>query len=222
MSDVSGGAGNRVVIEGFQGFDLETTNIEAPIHAAKRAFDILVSALLLPVLAGFAILLFAVNPIANRGPLFFVQKRMGRDCIAFPAIKFRSMRAARGTSRSPESPLEMARITPLGRILRKTRIDELPQIVNVLRGDMSLIGPRPDCYEHAEHFLTTVPGYRARHAVRPGISGLAQTEIGYVAGSHATRRKVSADLYYIRNVSWRLEAWLIWRTLSVIAGRKGA
>jgi len=180
------------------------------------------SLLLLPLLGFFALVLICVNPFLNPGRLFFVQNRMGRNCEAFPAFKFRSMREAEAIERSADCPLEVDRITPLGNFMRKTRIDELPQILNVLRGEMSLIGPRPDYFDHAVHYLIEIPGYRERHIVRPGISGLAQTEVGYVEGVEATRNKVNADLYYISNAGFRLEAWIVWRTFAVILGRRGA
>ena len=125
-------------------------------------------------------------------------------------------------TRGADDPLEVNRITPLGGFLRRTRLDEIPQIINVLRGEMSLIGPRPDCYEHAETYLATIPGYRERHAALPGISGLAQTELGYVQGIEATRIKVVADLDYINRQSIRLDMWIFWRTLQIVAGRAGA
>jgi lipopolysaccharide/colanic/teichoic acid biosynthesis glycosyltransferase len=191
-------------------------------RAAKRLFDIICSVLLLPILALSAIAVFILNPFYNAGPLFFVQTRMGRDCKPFQALKFRSMRVAPVIERGADSPLETDRITRLGGFLRKSRIDELPQILNVLRGDMSLIGPRPDYFDHAVEYLERIPGYRERHAVRPGISGLAQTELGYIEGMDATRRKVAADLYYITHASYGMEAWVFWRTLSVVATRGGA
>lgn len=202
----------------------ETTldNSSRAFNVAKRLFDIVMSLMLLPVLFLCAIGLLALNPFFNRGSLFFVQKRMGRDCKPFTAIKFRSMRAVPEVKRGADAPLETDRITTLGGFIRKTRIDELPQILNVLRGDMSLIGPRPDYYDHAIEFLTEIRGYRERHVVRPGISGLAQTEVGYAEGIEATRLKVRADLYYINNASLRLEFWIVWRTLRVIAKRGGA
>ena len=189
---------------------------------AKRVFDIVVSVALLPVVAGVAILLIMLNPFRNAGPLFFVQERMGRDCKPFRAIKFRTMKPADAIARTANCPVEMDRITPLGQFLRRTRVDELPQVLNVLMGHMSLIGPRPDYYDHACHFLQEVPGYKERHVVRPGISGLAQTEVGYAQGIEATQRKVHADLHYITHSGFRLEAWIIWRTLAVIFQRKGA
>ena len=189
---------------------------------AKRIFDIGMSLILLPVVIFVALVLKVVNPFANSGPVFFVQDRMGKSCEPFRALKFRTMRPVQVIDRSANCPVETDRITPVGAFLRKTRLDELPQILNVLAGDMSLIGPRPDYYEHARHFLTNVPGYRERHAVRPGISGLAQTEVGYVHGTEATRRKVHADLHYISHSGFRLEAWVFFRTLAVIFKRSGA
>lgn len=190
-------------------------------RVAKRFFDVFVSILLLPVLVLSALLLLVVNPWLNPGPLIFKQERMGRYCNPFVAYKFRSMLCADVIERGASDPLEHHRITKFGQFLRKSRLDELPQVFNVLKGEMSLIGPRPDYLPHAEAFLLEVPGYRARHAVRPGISGLAQTEIGYAQGPVETRRKVLADLYYIRNANFLLETWIVWRTLCIVFGRKG-
>ncbi|WP_425073963.1 sugar transferase [Sagittula sp. S175] len=198
------------------------TGPSVTFRVAKRTFDIVMSILLLPVLVCVGIALLALNPSYNKGRLFYTQRRMGRGCQPFTAIKFRSMTDVPQVQRSADCPLETDRITRLGAFIRKSRIDELPQIINVLKGDMSLIGPRPDYYDHAVQFLDKVAGYRERHTVRPGISGLAQTELGYIEGVEATRRKVRADLYYIANASLRLEAWIFVRTLSVVARRAGA
>lgn len=189
---------------------------------AKRAFDMVGSILLLPILLLVTVAIVILNPFYNKGSLFFVQSRMGRGCVPFKAVKFRSMRAVSEVQRGADAPLETDRITKLGGFMRKSRIDELPQVINVLRGEMSLIGPRPDYYDHAVEYLEKIPGYRERHVVRPGISGLAQTELGYVEGMDATRRKVKADLYYITHMSLALEAWIFWRTLRVVAKRGGA
>lgn len=207
--------------------DLAEKTFELPehntaFHASKRLFDIGFSLALLPFVVLTVLCLLVLNPLLNRGPLFYVQPRMGRNCRAFPALKFRTMQPASKITRSADDPLEIDRITTLGYFLRKTRLDELPQVINVLRGDMSLIGPRPDYFHHARHYLRVIPGYRARHAVRPGISGLAQTQLGYAAGVDATSAKVRADLYYIQNAGFKLEAWLFWRTLVVVFRRYGA
>lgn len=186
----------------------------------KRLFDIGLSLFLMPVLLMLIAGLLLLNPLFNRGSLFFVQSRMGHHCRSFRAYKFRTMTA--GASRGPNDPLERDRITPLGGFLRRTRLDEIPQILNVLKGEMSLIGPRPDYYDHAVTYLDVIQGYRERHMVRPGISGLAQTEVGYAEGVEATRAKVRADLYYITHTGFALEAWIFWRTLLTVFGRAGA
>lgn len=106
--------------------------------------------------------------------------------------------------------------------MRKTRIDELPQILNVLKGEMSLIGPRPDFYEHACVFVTTIPRYAERHVVRPGISGLAQVDLGYAVGSTATRKKVEKDLHYIQHAGFLMEARLFLATIVTVVIMAGA
>ena len=187
---------------------------------SKRVFDYSFAViLLLPVLV-FGLILILLTPFMNAGPLLFWQVRMGQDCKPFTVIKFRTMRPVCGP-RGAFDHVETERITVLGRFLRQTRIDELPQVINVLRGEMSLIGPRPDSYEHAQVYLRDVPGYAARQHVLPGISGYAQTEIGYVDAIAGLHRKVAADLYYIANASFGLDMWIVWRTLIVIAARKG-
>lgn len=189
--------------------------------AGKRTFDIVLSILSLPVLLLIAVALLLLNPAFNRGPLLYTQARMGRDCQPFQVVKFRTMLSSAGPQRGADDPLEHDRITGLGRLLRKSRMDELPQVFNVLKGEMSLIGPRPDALSHAREYLIAIPGYRERHAVRPGISGLAQTEIGYAEGIEATRRKVRADLYYIENSGLAMEAYIFVRTIQTVLGRRG-
>ena len=187
----------------------------------KMVFDLLVSLLLLLPLFACALCLILLNPFLNRGPLFFRQRRMGLDCEPFTALKFRSMVPARAVSRGPFDPLEEGRIGALGRLIRRLRIDELPQIINVLRGEMSLIGPRPDSYDHASVYLRTVPGYRDRHAVLPGISGLAQTEVGYVDSPDSIRRKVACDLDYVMRASLALDLRIALRTVWVVLTAAG-
>jgi lipopolysaccharide/colanic/teichoic acid biosynthesis glycosyltransferase len=187
----------------------------------KRLFDLCGAVVLLMPLALATLALCLLNPLLNRGSLFYVQERMGRGGQPFNAWKLRTMVAAEQIERGAFDPLERDRITPLGQILRRSRLDELPQVVNVLRGEMSLIGPRPDYYPHALVYVDTVPGYRERHAVKPGISGLAQTEVGYVDGPEGVRAKVAADLHYVRHACLRLDLWILWRTLAVVLRRQG-
>jgi lipopolysaccharide/colanic/teichoic acid biosynthesis glycosyltransferase len=182
----------------------------------KRIFDIVLSLLLLPLLFSIGIFLLFFNLFFNTGKLFFIQKRMGKNCEFFFAIKFRTMTSVKEITRKYDEPIETNRITPLGKVLRKTRIDELPQILNVLVGDMSLIGPRPDYYVHALEYLENVEGYRERHAIRPGITGLSQIRLGYVETLEATSKKTSIDNYYIKNLSYIIELKIILNTIFIV------
>jgi lipopolysaccharide/colanic/teichoic acid biosynthesis glycosyltransferase len=187
----------------------------------KRIFDILISILLIPFLFIISIFLLFFNLSFNSGKLFFVQERMGKNCEIFHLIKFRTMTHNKEITRRYNDPIETNRITSLGRILRKMRIDELPQILNVLKGDMSLIGPRPDYYVHALEYLKTIEGYRERHIIRPGITGLSQIRLGYVESLDAISNKVCIDNYYIKNIGYIIELKIILNTLIVILRAAG-
>jgi lipopolysaccharide/colanic/teichoic acid biosynthesis glycosyltransferase len=183
----------------------------------KRIFDVVFSLLLLPVLVIIMVLLWILNPVFNKGDIFFIQKRMGKNCKAFFAIKFRSMKTTDVPNRSYYDPLESERITPLGKFIRKTRLDEVPQILNVLKGEMSLIGPRPDYYEHDIEFVKNIENYKLRHEIRPGLSGLSQIRLGYAEGIEATRLKSTIDIYYIENAGFLLDTKIFFGTiLSII------
>jgi len=192
------------------------------LRIAKRGFDIVIALAALPINVGVGGMILVLNPFWNPGPLFYLQSRMGRDCKPFRAVKFRTMRPAPSINRGPDDPLESDRITPLGRLLRRIRIDELPQFLNVLMGDMSVIGPRPDYWDHALHYLDTIPGYRQRHSVRPGITGLAQVDAGYAEGIGATVEKTRHDLRYIRSRSLEMEFYVLRRTVHVVFTGTGA
>jgi lipopolysaccharide/colanic/teichoic acid biosynthesis glycosyltransferase len=188
----------------------------------KRAFDLFVCVALLPALVLTGLALVILNPFLNRGRLLYSQDRMGQGCVPFRAFKFRTMTDAPAIARGAFDGLEHHRITRLGRVLRRTRLDELPQIINVLRGEMSVIGPRPDYLPHARIYLDEVRGYRERHLVRPGISGYAQIVHGYVDGPDGIRRKVDADLHYIRHASVPFELWITWHTFLTVVFRRGS
>jgi lipopolysaccharide/colanic/teichoic acid biosynthesis glycosyltransferase len=182
----------------------------------KRLFDIFVCLLLIPVLFIVSIIILFFNYFFNSGSLFFIQDRMGKNCCVFSAVKFRTMISVKEITRKYDDPIEIDRITSFGKILRKSRIDELPQILNVLKGEMSLIGPRPDYYNHALEYLKNVNGYRERHIIRPGITGLSQIRLGYAEGLEATAKKVSVDNYYIQNVNYIIELKIIGNTIITI------
>lgn len=197
-------------------------NARARFWAAKRTLDIAVCLLAAPVVAFVALWLLVLNPFLNKGPLLFAQRRMGRNGTEFTMWKFRTMLPGPPTRRGPRDPVEQDRITPLGGVLRRMRLDELPQVCNVLLGDMSLIGPRPDVIDHALDFVDSVPTYRHRHIVRPGISGYAQIQLGYTEGRELAERKAQLDMYYIQNAGWRLEAWILLNTFRVMLSGNGA
>ena len=185
----------------------------------KRVFDIFISILLLPLLILCSCFLLVLNLFFNPGSLFFIQERMGKNCCSFYAIKFRTMVPVEKITRQYDDPIELDRIKTFGKFIRKSRIDELPQIFNVLKGDMSLIGPRPDYYLHALEFLKKVEGYRKRHDIRPGITGLSQIRLGYAEGLKATADKVNVDNYYIQNAGYVIELKIISNTmLTIIKG----
>ncbi|WP_235917317.1 sugar transferase [Maritimibacter harenae] len=189
--------------------------------ASKRGFDLVLGVLLLPVLIASGIVIAVLNPFLNPGPLLYRQERMGRYMRPFNIYKFRSMRSVSSRSRAAHDGLERDRITALGHLMRKLRVDELPQIINVLKGDMSFIGPRPDLYEHACEYAMSVPHYRERHSVRPGISGLAQVTLGYAEGMDAFSAKARRDDLYIRRAGFRQEALILWLTLVAVVRAAG-
>lgn len=186
----------------------------------KRLNDLVISVLLLPVLGTAAVLLLVVNPWVNPGPLMFRQTRVGWYDRPFVMLKFRTMRPDAGQARFADA--ESHRITGFGAILRRFRIDELPQIINVLRGEMSLIGPRPEQPEFARQYQQTLPDYHHRHVVRPGLSGLSQVVQGYTSDDQGTRVKLALDLRYISKSGFRMEAYIFWRTLVTVLTGYGA
>ncbi|WP_341863960.1 sugar transferase [Gymnodinialimonas sp. 57CJ19] len=187
---------------------------------ARPVLDWVFALLLLPFAAALAGVLVGLNPVFNPGPLLFRQLRMGQGGRAFVVYKFRTMTCGMAT-RGAADPVETGRITPLGGLLRRMGLDELPQAVNVLRAEMSLIGPRPDSLPHAQEFLAKIPEYRRRLSVRPGISGLSQITLGYAEGVEATRAKALSDIEYINQAGFRMDLWIVWRTLVTIATGRG-
>jgi lipopolysaccharide/colanic/teichoic acid biosynthesis glycosyltransferase len=126
------------------------------------------------------------------------------------------MKNAEVILRKYSDPVEADRVTQLGYLLRKSKIDELPQILNVLKGEMSLIGPRPDYYDHALSFLEYDPLYRFRHTIRPGISGLSQIRLGYIEGLSATKKKSKIDMFYVKNACFKLDSQILFATMLIV------
>jgi len=186
--------------------------------ASKRVFDVVMSIILLPLLALFAVVL-SFNRVFDSGSLIYSQDRVGERGRIFRIYKFRTMKCQGAECVAKFATEEESRISPLGRFLRSTRIDELPQIINVLKGEMSLVGPRPEQVSFYRMFEHSIPGYARRQVVRPGITGLAQLKYGYTSDEAGTTRKLKWDLTYINKQGFRLEASIIVQTCFFVLGR---
>lgn len=203
--------------------DPSVTHWSLRFRIYKAFFDTTLSIVGLGLTGVVALLLLVLNPFFNPGPLFYRQERLGKNQVPFQIWKFRTMLPeSADVDRSALCPLEESRITPLGRALRKFRIDELPNFFNVLRGDMSVIGPRPDTASHARHYLSAIDHYDYRFKVKPGITGLAQIESGYAEGVEATSIKAHYDQIYVETSSGRLDVYIAIRTIQVMLTGFGA
>lgn len=182
----------------------------------KFTLDKTLAIMTLPFVACLMVVFWIINPFVNPGPVFFTQKRMGKDGAPFTMWKFRTMVPSNKEARDPDTPVEKDRILPFGRFLRKSRIDELPNFINVLLGHMSVVGPRPDAYNHADSFSRKVRGYQERHRVLPGITGLAQVEMGYAEGEFETALKSKYDNIYVARSCGRMDLYILRQTFGVI------
>lgn len=152
----------------------------------------------------------------SKGPVFFKQQRAGRDGHPFILYKFRSMRVESEINGAKFATEDDPRITKFGAFIRNYRLDELPQLWNVVKGEMSLIGPRPEQVQFVQRFNEELPFYSYRHVLRPGITGWAQVKDGYAADLSSTNRKLEYDLYYVKNISMSLDLLVVYATLKTI------
>ena len=188
----------------------------------KRLMDLGVSAAVLILLAPIWILVGLIIKIDSRGPILYKQERVGRNGKLFSIYKFRSMyRDAEQKTGPVWADADDPRITGVGKILRKLRIDEVPQLINVFKGDMSLIGPRPERPYFVEQLKKEIPFYSRRLRVRPGITGWAQIKHEYDQSLDDVRKKVQYDLFYLENMSLRMDLKIILSTISVMLRGKG-
>ncbi len=190
----------------------------------KRLFDIAASLGLLAVAWPVMLVTAAAIWIECRGkhPIFYRQTRVGADWKLFRLIKFRSMRPDAEKDGVRMAKPNDDRVTRVGRFIRKTRIDELPQLWNVFKGDMSFVGPRPERPEFVERFAEAIPYYAERHRVKPGITGWAQVRYPYAEDEADTIEKLQYDLYYVKNYSLFLDFLILLQTVEVVLWGKGA
>lgn len=188
----------------------------------KRLLDICLSAAGLLLSLPFSLPAAAAIKFDSKGPVLFRQKRTGYDGQVFELLKFRSMTADAEAAGPVWATANDSRATRVGRIIRKTRVDEIPQMWNVLKGDMSFIGPRPERPEFVEKLKEEIPFYFFRHAVKPGITGWAQVNFRYGASKEDAIEKLQYDLYYIKNLSAYLDVLILLKTIKVVLFGKGA
>ena len=191
--------------------------------AIKRVFDIL-CALVLTVLAAPIMLITAVAiKLESQGPVFYRQERVGAANKVFKVSKFRSMRTDAEKDGKPRwAVAQDDRITRVGNIIRRLRIDELPQLFNVLSGDMSLVGPRPERPFFVEQLTNEIPYYAVRHSIKPGVTGWAQVRYQYGSTIEDSQEKLQYDLYYVKNHSLFLDCVVLFETVGVVLTGKGA
>ena len=225
---IAEGLSGQVKINHLSENDFGSLIPNAPYMSLKRLVDIVGALVLIP----FCALPFAVLAVLIRmdspGKAFFIQERVGYRGKTFRMVKFRTMRE-RTVADSDEQQRADAmtksdddRITAIGRFLRRTRLDELPQIINVLRGEMSFIGPRPEACSLSTWYQSELPFYSYRHIVRPGITGWAQVTQGHVTDVNDVLAKLRYDFYYIKNISLWLDALIVLKTFRVILTGNGA
>jgi sugar transferase (PEP-CTERM system associated) len=192
-------------------------------RAVKRSFDVVVSAAMLVLTLPLLLFTALAIKLEDGGPIFYSQERVGLFGKTFTLYKFRSMRVDAESNNGPQwAEKQDARITRVGGFIRKVRIDELPQLANVLNGDMSFIGPRPERPYFVEQLNRHIPFYGERHAVKPGITGWAQIMYPYGASLQDARHKLSYDLYYVKNHTLLLDLIVLIQTVRVILFPDGA
>lgn len=201
------------------GFNL---NVNNSLRRLKRAFDICFSLSLLILSSPILLIAMAAVRLDSPGPALFIQDRVGLNGKEFPLYKLRSMRTDAEKNGAQWAAAHDPRVTRVGRFLRKTRIDELPQLFNVLKGEMSVIGPRPERMAFVRELSEKLPYYDVRHSVKPGITGWAQVCYPYGASLDDSRHKLEYDLFYIKHLSALLEAKILLRTVGVVLYPKGA
>ena len=188
----------------------------------KRLMDIIFSSIILVVTLPVSLIVALAIKLDSKGPVFYKQIRVGKDNKQFKIYKFRSMYQDAEKHTGPVwSSKDDPRITRVGKIIRKFRLDEIPQFINVLRGDMSLVGPRPERPYFVERLSNEIPLYKRRLKVKPGITGWAQVKHKYDESIEDVKKKLQYDLYYIENISLRMDLKILFRTIFVVLFGKG-
>ena len=190
-------------------------------EGVKRLVDFLLALIVGMISLPFVPLLALIIKLDSRGPVIFRQIRVGKNGKNFRAMKFRSMYHNAENNGPQWATVGDPRITKSGRFLRKTRIDEIPQLWNILKGEMSFVGPRPERPEFVEQLMETIPFYNERHLVKPGLSGWAQINFPYGSSAEDSLEKLQYDLYYVKNRSLALDLSILLKTIKIILSGEG-
>jgi lipopolysaccharide/colanic/teichoic acid biosynthesis glycosyltransferase len=186
----------------------------------KRLLDVAIAVPALLSLVPVGVFLLVLNPFFNRGPLLYRQSRVGKRGVLFDTLKFRTMRPC-GSSVAEWTTVDDPRVTPLGRWMRRSHLDELPQLVNIVRGDLALVGPRPEQPHYVEELQAKLPFYESRLLVRPGLTGWAQVKFGYASNESDALEKLQYDLFYLRRQNLTLDLRIMVRTARHLFRRGG-
>jgi lipopolysaccharide/colanic/teichoic acid biosynthesis glycosyltransferase len=202
-------------------FDIAPIHRQRPYRSLRRATDIGLATVFLVCAAPLLLIAAVVIRLTSPGPALYRQRRVGKEGEEFTLLKLRTMvQATPSEAGAAWGSSHAHRVTPVGRLLRRFRFDELPQLWNVIRGELALIGPRPEQVPIAAQLARELPHYSSRHCIRPGITGWAQVNLGYGGSVEGTVAKLQRDLYYMKHHSLRLDALIIWLTVkAVLAGR---
>lgn len=222
LYDVMSGLVRTQQIAGMPLMEINLENTNWYQRGLKRLVDLLITIPLLTAFVPFAIIVAIVIKVESKGPIFYQQVRVGKDFRKFKTIKFRSMQQNAEDETGPKwAELDDPRVTKVGKLLRRFRIDEFPQFINVLKGDMSVIGPRPERPYFVEKLSKEYPLYHRRLSVLPGISGWSQIKQSYDKDFEDIRQKLKYDFYYIENISFGLDLKIMISTIWVIFSGEG-
>jgi len=212
----------RIKLDNLDLTEFDNFNPRSFYSPIKRLIDLLITLSLSPLLLLIGLIVSILIKLDSPGPVLFAQERTGYHNKNFILYKFRSMYTLPGGEATRFAEENDSRVTRAGRFLRRTRLDEIPQFWNVFKGDMSIIGPRPEQLEFAVRFTDVIPHYDFRHSIHPGITGWAQTMQGYAANEDQTREKLEYDFFYIKNLSLWFDLIIFFRTFRILFLGKGA
>lgn len=222
LYEIISGMAKTQQIYGLPLIEVKTVLLSFPSRLIKRLIDVIISLFVLMVLSPFLLITAILIKVSSKGPIFYTQKRLGKAGRVFKVIKFRSMvHNAESESGPTWADRDDPRVTAIGRFMRRIRLDEVPQFINVLKNDMSIVGPRPERPFFVEQLKKEIPYYSRRLLVKPGITGWAQVKHTYDSSIEDVKTKLQYDFYYIENLSLSLDFRIMINTILVVFTMKG-